>query len=145
MKQEERNLLLADLSGRVPYGVEVQVTVNETIYDARVEAVFADGTVYVENGRSVDAVDISEVKPYLQSLSELTEKQYEEILQLTRNSVSVSSDYFYDWHNCSKLSVDDVMTVIDYLNRNGIDYRDLFSKNLAIERPNSELIVHSSY
>ena len=136
MTQEERNLLLADLSGRVPYGVEVQVTVNETIYDARVEAVFADGTVYVENERSVDAVDISEVKPYLQSLSELTEKQYEEILQLTRNSVSVSSDYFYDWHNCSKLSVDDVMTVIDYLNRNGIDYRDMCSKGLAIERFN---------
>ena len=135
MKQEERNLLLADLSGRVPYGVEVQVTVNETIYDARIEAVFSDGTVYVENGHSVDAVDISEVKPYLQPLSKLTEKQNEEILQLTRGTTSVSSDYrFYDWRNCSKIWVDDVMTIIDYLNRNGIDYRNLFSKNLAIER-----------
>lgn len=135
MTQEERNLLLADLSSRVPYGVEVQVTVNEIIYDARIEAVFADGTVYVENEHSVDAVDISEVKPYLQPLSKLTEKQNEEILQLTRGTISVSSyGCFYDWCNRSKLSVDDVMTIIDYLNRNGIDYTNLFSKNLAIER-----------
>ena len=69
MKQKDKDLLLKDLCARLPYGVKIQV-------NDKVEMLEGIGILdNVAEYGSFLSCDIEEVKPYLFSLSSMTEEQ----------------------------------------------------------------------
>ena len=129
----DKELLLKDLCARLPYGVKIDVTYSKysgsslrarlcskgiNLLDTYILGVFQQSEIYI--------------KPYLFPLSSMTEGQKEELNKLTYGSVSVSKDYFYDLCNCSKISTNDVINIVDWINKNHFDYRGLIEKGLAI-------------
>jgi len=110
MTQEDKELLLKDLSARLPYKIKVKV--SEVSY-------------LVE----FDIQMLSEMKnnnwyeypiPYLRPMSSMTEEEKEEYHELCDSYYSV---YF------------DSVNSIDWLNAHHFDYRGLIERNLAIEAP----------
>lgn len=145
MTKEEKNLLFKDLCGRLPYGVEVQVTIHETVYDARVEAVWSDGTVYVEKNESDDAlVDVTKVKPYLFPLSALSVPEMNEIVEMTNCNFPwdlLNEDEKLNWtvgglveSELFSLTLEQIDSISEWFKRNGYDYMGLIEKGLAVER-----------
>lgn len=79
MKQEYKELLLKDLTCRIPYGVIVNVS---GISNVKLTSVSWYGEVGVDDG-STYLYPISEIKPYLFPLSSINEDQKEELLEIT--------------------------------------------------------------
>lgn len=121
MTQEEKELLLKDLSARLPYKVVAQVTYKDSegwkTEDRKVLGVYTDGQVYVD----CVYTNIENTKPYLRSLSSMTEEE--------------------DARRCAFLDdieggiEDAVFNYIDWLNKHHFDYRGLIDKGLALEAP----------
>lgn len=125
--QEDKMLLIKDLSSRLPYAVHVQhisgvsgilhdISIfhkydeNDNIYDAICyTGLFKDG----------DSISIEHFKPYLFPLSSMTDEQKQEYQYITER-------WMYD----SSYSISDS---IDWLNKNYFDYRGLIEKGLAID------------
>lgn len=120
MTQEDKELLLKDLCGRLPWGVNVQ-------YDNQVYAIDYVSAEYEEV--KLDIIDnytvgISDIKPYLRPMSSMTEKEKLEVKEYL-NSIE------------GKLIGFKARTIwmIDYLNSIHVDYRGLIHKGLALEAP----------
>ncbi len=111
MTQEEKELLMRDLSCRIPYGVIVNVYGMSNV---KLTSVSWYGEVGVNDG-STYLYPISEVKPYLFPLSSMTKKQEKEWLY------TFSSDYHITYDT------------VDWCNKNHFDYRGLIEKELAID------------
>jgi hypothetical protein len=122
MKQKEKDLLLKDLSSRLPYGVKVKYE-NE-IFD--VEYVCP---MYEEVKLDIPetwTVGVSEVKPYLFPMSSMTEEQKKEYaLVMSGNNLSYS-------HLLG-------MSAEDWFNKNHLDYRGLIPMGLAIDATNKNI------
>ena len=125
--REDKELLLQDLCGRLPYGVIVDYKENEfeiphwkitTIhpdtfdgwigYDKRVGAGSESGS---------RPFKIGEVKPYLRSMDSMTKEEYDELCELAKSKFIGDSKE------------------IDWLNKKMFDYRGLIPMNLALEAP----------
>lgn len=129
MTDIEKNLLIKDLSCRLPYGVKVHAKytddLGETIEaDGIVKMIDADGVVGIEvmydTSSSFIGVDIDDVKPYLFPMSSMTEEQDKEFALL---QTSPGQDGFlYAW-NC--------VTMMKWLIENNFDYNGLIPKGLA--------------
>ena len=124
MKQEERQLLLKDLSARLPYNPMVHIhDLNTTDYD---------NYLYADDLDSMIAYSIT-LKPYLRSMNRMTEEEKKEyyetmdtyIHRLYSNSTALSDHIDYSW----------TTETFDFLNAHHFDYRDLISKDLAFEAP----------
>lgn len=88
MTQEEKDLLLKDLCGRLPYGVKIQV-------NDRVETLEGIGILdNVAEYGSFLSCDIEEIKPYLFPLS----KVVEEIVTTSNKHIAVNVDFFHKNH-----------------------------------------------
>jgi hypothetical protein len=117
MTQEDKELLLKDLCGRLPYGVKVQ----STFYNC-------DGTIwkYENEILTVGLLEypITRYKPYLYPLSSITKKQIDFIntnpygiyIQLFDNTLISASIDGFNW-----------------LNTHHFDYRGLIPMGLAID------------
>ena len=119
MTEEEKNLLLIDLCGRLPYGVKVEA---ETWLEDEGEFAYVPDKVYSINsdGYIVHGYDeVYECKPYLFPLSSMTEEQ----------------KYTY-YHELNMLQPE---SIIDWLNKNHFDYRGLIEKGLAIDATNKNI------
>jgi hypothetical protein len=67
-----------------------------------------------------------EVKPYLRSMSSMTEEEKKEYNDIVKNTI--------DFYDCPKSdSVCFLSVVIDWLIKNHFDYRGLIEKNLALD------------
>lgn len=128
MTPEEKDLLIKDLSCRLPYGVKVHAKyteLGETVeIDGIVKMIDADGVVGIEviydTSSSFIGVDIDDVKPYLFPMSSMTEEQDKEFALL---QTSPGQDGFlYAW-NCA--------TMMKWLIENNFDYNGLIPKGLA--------------
>ena len=112
MTQEDKKLLLKDLSSRLPYGV-----ICDCLHDYHTKASAIDAedlTVYYPYCDEWEPIE--HCKPYLRSMSDMTEKEiseYKHFVALSGNPLG--SAYFIDW-----------------LNANHFDYRGLIEKGLAI-------------
>lgn len=111
MKQEEKELLLRDLFGRLPYGAFVQFEVDgqKTIKPLTVD--FLSSTWYHTEW----------IKPYLRPMSSMTRKEE----AYDRYYTSRIRDGIYG-------SIDEY---VDWLNKKGFDFRHLIPKGLALEAP----------
>ena len=124
MTQEEKQLLLKDLCGRLPYGCMVECSFSE---DAKMDVV-----LFPEHITELIAEDLI-VKPYLRPMSSMTEEERKEWAD---GIFKIEWDIFKE-----KTKGNDVANAsghafgIDYLIERHFDYRGLIDKGLAIEAP----------
>ena len=123
MKQEDKELLLKDLCGRLPYGVIVQ----STFY-------CCDGTVLKHENETLTSnllnYKISRYKPYLLPMSSMTEEQKEELVRKRLGYYQVFEGvgrrFFFERG----------YEVYEWLNEHHFDYRGLIEKSLALDATN---------
>lgn len=137
MTQEEKNLLLRDLCGRLPYGVNVLTDIDKT-FDSGCIGIVTKIEPYVDNkfpelkGQyllyekgCLTPLVVDEVKPYLRPMSSMTEEERAKIAVLSKfNGLTKSADFA----ECSSI-------VVDYCNSRHLDYHRLIEKGLALEAP----------
>ena len=116
MTQEDRQILLKDLSSRLPYGVRYRRFAwddkrEEECISAKIYSISPDG--YVRNYHEDESDYIDNVRPYLFPLSSITKKTLEEL-----------SAY---------IDIKNAYVAVDLLNSHHIDYRGLIEKGLAID------------
>ena len=119
MTQEDRQLLLADLCSRLPYGVKVLIP--ECRQDIAILIGADDKCFAVKYGSTFYCPFHISIKPYLRPMSSMTEKERKE----------------HNLHRLSKWSTysEYCANVIDWLNAHHFDYRGLIEKGLALEAP----------
>lgn len=128
MTEEQRILLIKDLCGRLPYGVNI-LHVKDGII-----GVLSTVNIYVEGREQKlkcstpffgeDNVPIEEFKPYLYPLSSMTKEQRTRYGNL--NYVIELTARFNSAH-------DHVNELYDWLNKHHFDYRGLIEQGLAID------------
>ena len=128
MTQEEKSLLLKDLSARLHHGVKVSFqgqicTIDTASCDATLLLKGKDG--YVPNIEEGLFIDIDRIKPYLRPMSSMTEEEAREYANCG-NIIANSPQNNYLIPNPNS---------IDWLNKNHFDYRGLIEKGLALEAP----------
>lgn len=120
MEQKDKELLIKDLSGRIPYRNNFWLQVREFDEDAPSNRRMQ--TKYIDD---IYTGWVVECKPYLRPISSMTENEYNELKK-------ISSDYglapFEDIHNWAPN-----YNLIDWLNRKMFDYRGLIQKGLAFK------------
>ena len=121
MTQEEKELLLKDIFGRIPYGVKcsyLDIEFNDTTY-GNLESFDYDedkDIIFVIDGIGIYS---EHVKPYLFPLSSMTDEQKTEWDYI---------DYYADHHEA-----------VDWLNKNHFDYRGLIDMGLALDATNKSI------
>ena len=122
MRQEDKELLLKDLSSRLPYGIKIDNNGEPSILTS-INNRYRIIVEIFEVGKEpkLDVLEIDDCKPYLFPLSSMTEKQKKEYGHI----LVMSSNLAY-----SQLLG---MTVEDWLNKNHFDYRGLIPMGLAID------------
>ena len=123
MTQEEKDLLLKDISTRLPYGLKVCcINLSDEmpkVWDLIGIPALHLADILVEGSHRFAAVNIEEsIRPYLRPMSSMTEEE-KNIYEYNRNSnVEVVRMALFDW-----------------LNEHHLDYRGLIEKGLALEAP----------
>ena len=120
MKKEERQLLLKDLSARLPYNPMVHIhDLNTTDYD---------NYLYADDLDSMMSYSIR-LKPYLRPMSSMTKEEEKEYRKTMDKYISNSDDFSkyteYSW----------TIGIFDFLNAHHLDYRGLIPMGLAFEAP----------
>lgn len=134
MTQENKELLIRDLCGRLPYGVKVKLGDNPNIFDLEYRIKFA--VMYGDSDKLEDILDITNIKPYLFPLSSMTEEQEEEFKNLFyrfHESAFIFNERFaYD-----RYSIKDIgfypCYLQDWLLKNNFDIYGLIPMGLAID------------
>lgn len=146
MKEEDRNLLLKDLSARVPYGVKYMkyswgYDIDQEIPEVEVlECVDKNG--YISHTK---VYTVEDIKPYLFPLSSMTEEQKREISKRYNyhNYFGLSIEITYHsegyWDNDTSCNLQDYLWLEDWYNKNHFDYRGLIEKGLAIDATNKNI------
>lgn len=124
MKQEDKDLLLQDLCGRLPYGVK-GIEAN-SICLLNTSAHFKSLIKNIEY-----KIKHLGFKPYLFPMSSMTEEQREEYESLCIKETSECIDI--SGFSYTKDNYYDTVESIDYLYKNHIDIRGLIPKDLAID------------
>ena len=115
MTQEDKELLLKDLCARLPYKVYAQIQDEYGGHTSAIESIDIDGFVKDFEGT---LTEIENIKPYLFSLSSMTDEQEEE----------------YNDLNCYELGCfPHIEEALDYLIKNHFDYRGLIEEGLALD------------
>lgn len=138
MTQDEKQLLLKDLSARLPYKpmIHLEFPPGHGYQIGKMEIRnFWDIFRHFENGI------ITTIKPYLRPMSSMTDaekKELEDICTMYNGDPSSSYEYFgIEIFNISRYGTnfESDYTAIDWLNSHHFDYRGLIEKGLALEAP----------
>lgn len=143
MTQEEKQILLIDLSARLPYGVIVNY--KESEYDFhkwKIETL--DAPAYSESGLLIEtngdgwigyteyigcgmssasrALHLDKMLPYMRPMSSMTEEEHKEYDSRRKHVCDEYNRYCFD-----------TVESFDWLNAHHFDYRGLIEKGLALE------------
>lgn len=141
MTQEEKDLLLKDLSTRLPYGVMVSVQGGEFDsykYPYQLTAVSKFGLdsfckvyhpIYTPFG---NVPNIEDVKPYLRPMFSMTENENKEYHHLCYEEEREEIEF---GERVTRVYYRNTIESIDWLNAHQFDYRGLIEKGLALEAP----------
>ena len=119
MTHTEKELLMNDLSCRIPYGVIVNVN---GLSNVKLTSVSWYGEVGVDDG-STYLYPISEVRPYLFPMSSMTDEDKEEYCQLQQRVI----------YNSKGLVNEDVAKYINWCHKKHLDINNLIPIGLAID------------
>ena len=131
MTQEEKELLIKDLSSRLPY--ECMVSIAEGGIDG---IKWADLTLNAYLFYQIMEEDAWEyVKPYLRPLSSMTESEREELKILCDKDLSEFAGHLMKGHGLSRdgLYMFDKLRQLDWLKKHHFDFRGLIPKGSALE------------
>ena len=139
MTQEDKELLLKDLCGRLPYGVKVLNTAENVNEISLIDSIYfgRDTLVGLTSENDSKLTGIEMIKPYLFPLSSMTPTQVKEFYRIKGLNLSneelirFKSNYLSVVSNISSYSWS-----IDWLNKHHFDYRGLIEKGLAIDATN---------
>ena len=144
MKQENsKQLLLKDLSARLPYGVKIELTwwvmgegtyINTTLEPDHIDQLLND-----EDGDT-------EIKPYLRPMSSMTEEEAKELsilcditgvlsIKITDEYIDFEVDDGFSSIETKIIWFNDIISsieIFDWLNAHHFDYRNLIPMGLAI-------------
>ena len=121
MTQEEKELLFKDLCARLPYGVKVEHLLHSPNNPSELFGVDVDKQVlYCDHKGREEWYKVDFIKPYLRSMSSMTEEERKEYL----NACDTETDNALPSPRYSG---------IDWLNAHHFDFRGLLDKGLAIE------------
>ena len=129
MTQEDKELLLKDLGGRLLYGVNVKVGKygNPTkIWSIGILELGSYNRAYYNNGLNNDSFSIERIKPYLRPMSSMTDEEFK------------TYEYFLDEDGLIDCSVD---VYVDWLLEGYFDFRGLIPKGLALEAPEGMYVI----
>lgn len=126
MTQEEKELLLRDLCGRLPYGVIVSYQVGKNTPVNRV--LTGKALDELVRGSYVDEWLKCSFKPYLRPMSSMTEEERGKYRKL--GGVMSYNPERETWAMCAFTP-----EAYDWLNKKMFDYRGLIEKGLALEAP----------
>jgi len=116
MNQKDKELVLKDLSARLPYGVKI---VN-----------IMSGHVLVLTSQLYATVAIENFRPYLRPMSSMTKEEKKKYYDLC----DIAEVGYYEFGELvSGFNNYDTVESIDYLNSIHVDYRGLIEKGLAIK------------
>lgn len=124
MTQEEKSILLKDLSARLPYGVMLE---TDNVFPQKLEGIAFDkdkDTFLISVSDGAFTLDWMTCKPYLYPLSSMTKEQMEEYAHILVMSGNLDYSQILG------------MTVEDWFNKNHFDYRGLIPMKLAIDCTN---------
>ena len=135
MTQEDKELLLKDLCARLPYGVKCygycfKIDGNHCECYGTLDSIklgvwypfHLSNRMSINNGATYEET-FSEVKPYLFPMSSMTDEQ-----KRAYNMMSLDADWVSNPHYNVP-----AYNVLDWLNENHLDYRDLIGKGLALD------------
>lgn len=137
MTQEEKDLLLKDLCGRLQSKVMIYLHTSSEITGS---AIVLNSSIYgfIEDVLNNSPYEIKEIKPYLRSLSSMTEEERNDFEDISHNWFYVNEDgeiYPMGRFTDSGEFEDGILAGIDYLIKNHYDFRGLIPKGLALEAP----------
>ena len=128
MTKEDRERLLKDLGGRLPYGVKILDIPANVV--GKLFLISTTDTVQYETADDSGIQTLYNIKPYLLPLSSMTEEQKREYNMLLTDVPT------YEYEGGDIVTVfetyDNWMS-IDYLIANHFDYRYLIEDGLAID------------
>ena len=141
MTQEEKQLLLKDLCGRMPYRTEINLTdgTSGIITSIRTVPHGTFVTVYFNRDNAED-VSLEDIRPYLRPMSSITEEENKTIDNISNKGKGFEEDED-GWIRCDSIHTkwgvcpNGCAKLMDYLNSIHIDYRGLIPMGLAIEAP----------
>lgn len=131
MKREDKELLLKDLSARLPY--EVECLAGDVVVGKLVGIVPHAGEIYLYLKGVLTPYRLDEVKPYLRPMSSMTDRELIEFLEIRgMNLNSEELRTFREGKTAIVSTLPSYSRHIDWLNAHHFDYRGLIEKNLAI-------------
>ena len=134
MTKEDKELLFKDLCARLPYGVMINVKGYDTekLIGIENETITTKATPTSYSDKGEYPIDI--VKPYLRSMSSMTEEELFEVQDIIGKGVEIR-DIFISIVDSSINSFTylELQAVFEWLLKNHFDFMGLIPKNLAIE------------
>lgn len=153
MRQEEKQLLLKDLCGRLPYGVKINIKSDYTreMEDTELTPYHLDGLGYNAEYRHL--------RPYIRPMSSITKEEKEilerlsncfvqtRVLERGRNGEIKKQISYLDNEieeidlfgdndtHYNHISQQNFIDTTDFFNSRHIDFRGLIEKGLALEAP----------
>ena len=122
MKQEDKELLLKDLCGRLPYGVKMNhIADNE--HSPKTLIGIAKDMITLEGPGGYECVNVEHYKPYLFPMSSMTGDEVLEYISL-KESIIDNDGISYHFETYES---------INWLIKNHFDYQGLIEKGLALD------------
>ena len=141
MTQEDKDLLLQDLCGRIPYGVKMN-HIADTENNPITLVGVAKTMITLESSAGYGTSDIEDYIPYLFPISSMTEEQTKDFYSTIRPVVEDDLNEYSDYEESEKsrpvtmksIKVDVVS--VNWMLKNHFDINGLIPKNLAIDATN---------
>ena len=136
MTQEQKDLLLKDLSSRFPYGVNCKIYHKYRYFDMKLSGVFDNEAYFTDDNGSL-YIDYENVKPYLFPLSSMTDELWDKefmgcsITKITRDSFKYGCETLE--FNNSNPYLSSMVRFINQLIKNHFDIHGLIPMGLAID------------
>lgn len=145
MTREEKQLLLADICARLPYGVKAQVLgwdeeKGEVEVPLKIYSINTDGYVYFEtNDYNVNYLPVEDCRLYLRPMSSMTEEEKRTLqsfypmsfgnkyLDLDKETIEL-----YECNSTMEFYLDDSVQMVDFCRKNHLDCYGLIKKDLAL-------------
>ena len=140
MNQEDKELLLKDLSARLSYGVKVEtggigktvesITIKPDYIEIVIKGTYAFSHFIYKNTEEWDKDnDLSRCKPYLRPMESMTEEEHTDFFNYHYN---IGLEEIKKSGNYLKAAYLSDSAKFDWLNKHHFDYRYLIEKGLAI-------------
>lgn len=137
MTQEDKDLLLRDLCGRLPYGVKM-IHIADDEHSPNTLIGIAKDMITLEGSGGYECVDVEHYKPYLFPLSSMTEEQKNQLKEIWDADMNKALDYAISGEEglSDLFQLSAAKKVINWFIKNHFDFQGLIPKELAIDCTN---------